>query len=348
MRPTAAPWLDGLLLALCLSAACAAAAAASADAPPHLVVPVAQTGGPLTFVVYGDTRFTERPAVANAEARHALVARMAGDNPAAILIGGDLVYMGSDPDDYAVYRSETAQWAERKIPVFPALGNHEFKDCSPASDDNACLENWWQTFQTLKLRPYRWYSVSIGPSILALLLDSDSPLKAGSEQRTWLEQQVSEANADPHIGFILIVLHYPPVRDPIFPRGKDEAQVERYLSASATAGALRARVVVIGSHVHNYERFDRDGIVYLVSGGGGAKPVPVLRMSHELSKLRTGVNFHYLRFTLEGNRLTGTMVRFDAKHRSGDPWSEPDRFETTYRPRAAGASLAAPATQAAR
>ena len=340
--------LGGAFLALCLSAACAAAPAASNGGPPQLKVPAARPGGPLTFVVYGDTRFTERPRVSNEVARRALVARMASENPAAILIGGDLVYSGSDTGDYAVYHSETAAWAQRNIPVFPALGNHEFKDCDRESDDSACLENWWRAFAALELRPYRWYSVSIGPSILALMLDSDAALKAGSEQRAWLEQQLVEANADPRIEFILIVLHYPPVRDPIFPRGRDEAQVERYLSSRAKAGKLRARVVVIGSHVHNYERFDREGVIYLVSGGGGAKPVRVLRMSHELSRLKTAVNFHYLRFTLEGGQLTGTMVRFDAKDHSGDPWSEPDRFEVAYHPHDSSASLQAPAVHGAR
>ena len=340
--------LRGAWLALCLSAPCAIALAGPGDAPPHFTVPAAQGGGPLTFVVYGDTRFTETEGAANPLARRALVARIASENPAAILIGGDLVFIGADPGDYAVYRNETALWARQKIPVFPALGNHEFRGCDAASEESACLGNWWQTFAQLELRPYRWYSVAIGPSILALVLDSDSSLKVGSEQLAWLERQVTDANADRRIEFLLIVLHYPPVRDAIFPRGKDEAQVERYLSRSARAGTLRPAVVVVGSHVHNYERFDREGVTYLVSGGGGAKPVRVLRISHELSRLRTRVNFHYLRFTLAADRLTGTMVRFDADASGGNPWSEPDRFEVTYRPRASGASLPAPATQAVR
>jgi acid phosphatase type 7 len=342
-----ARWLRGAGLALCLAVQCGIALAAAGDGPPRFTVPATKGGGPLTFVTYGDTRFTQHPGAANPVARRALVARIASENPAAILIGGDLVYSGADPDDYAVYHSEAAQWTQQKIPVFPALGNHEFKGCDAASDDSPCLENWWQAFEGLKLRPYRWYSVAVGPSILALILDSDSSLKPGSEQLTWLERQVTAADADPRIEFLLIVLHYPPVRDPVFPRGKDEAQVQRYLSQSVRAGTLRPSVVVIGSHVHNYERFDRDGVIYLVSGGGGAKPVRVLRLWHELSKLKTRVNFHYLRFTLAGDRLTGTMVRFDADA-TGNPWSEPDRFEITYRPRDSSASLPAPVSRAAR
>jgi acid phosphatase type 7 len=306
-------------IALCESRV---ACAESTDEPPRFAVP-APAAGPLTFIAYGDTRFTQRDGVANPLARRALVERIASEKPAAILIGGDLVYEGGHPDDYAAYREQTSEWSARNIPVFPALGNHEFKGCE--GDVSPCLGNWWTAFS--HLRPYRWYSVSLGPSLLVLLLDSDSPLKPGSEQRRWLERQVMAA--DPQVEFVMVVMHYPPVRDPIYPRVRDEKEVERYFSSKA--GSLHAQVIVVGSHVHNYERFYRHGVTYLVSGGGGAKPVPAARMFGELSRLKTGVNFHYLRFTLSGEQLTGTMVRFDADDRSGHPWSEPDHFEVKAR-----------------
>jgi acid phosphatase type 7 len=305
----------------------ATAPAAEPADPPHFDVPVPSGPGPLTFVVYGDTRFTQREGVADGVARRALVGRIAADNPAAILIGGDLVYRGVTVDDYATYRTETLEWTRRAIPVYPALGNHEYEGCDVHTDDSPCLQNWWLAFANLRLRPYRWYSVSIGPAILALILDSDSPLKPGSEQRLWLERQV--ASTAPHVRFLLIVLHYPPVRDPVFPHGRDEAEVERLLTARAAG--LPVKVIVIGSHIHNYERFSRSGVTYLVSGGGGARPVPAFRMSGELSQLTTAVNFHYLRFTLQNEQLTGTMVRFAASDQTGNPWSEPDRFEVTAR-----------------
>jgi hypothetical protein len=121
-------------------------------------------------------------------------------------------------------------------------------------------------------------------------------------------------------------MHYPPVRDPIFPRAKDEKEIERYLSKHTHS--LHARVVVVSSHIHNYERFLRGDVTYLVSGGGGAKPVPVLRLFGERSRLNSAENFHYIRFRLEGEVLQGTMVRFDPKRNAEAAWSEPDRFET--------------------
>ena len=298
---------------------------AGAAGPPRFEVP-SSSEGPLVFVTYGDTRFTQREDVVNATARRALVEKIASEKPAAILIGGDLVYDGSDPADYQTYRSETAEWSQEKIPVFPALGNHEFKGC--AGDVSVCLENWWSAFGDRSLRPYRWYSVAIGSNLVALVLDSDAPLKPGSAQRGWFEEQI--AGVGEAVKFILIVLHYPPVRDPLFPRMRDEKEIARYLSRHA--GSLRPRVLVVGSHVHNYERYSRDGVTYVVSGGGGAKPVPAPRMFGELSHLRTGVNFHYLRLTVTDDRLSGVMVRYEAPKAGGAAtWTEPDRFEIRAR-----------------
>jgi acid phosphatase type 7 len=295
--------------------------ALAADAPPRLEVAVSEAA-PLNFIVYGDTRFTERTDVVIAPARQALVERIADEHPAAIFIGGDLVYRGDDAADYAAFRNETQLWSAQQLNVFPALGNHEFRtSCDRDAATSVCLENWWQTFPAL--RGFRWYSVSLGPRVLVLVLDTDSRLKSGSEQRRWLEEQID--GLDERVRFLLLVMHYPPVRDPIYPRSREEKEIERYLARRHAS--LHAQVVVIGSHVHNYERFRRDDVTYLVSGGGGAKPVPAFRMSGELSHLKTSTNFHYIRFSLDGARLTGTMVRYDPGAHANDPWSEPDRFE---------------------
>jgi hypothetical protein len=307
-----------------------------ADAAPRLEVVVADPSAPLTFIAYGDTRFTQRDDAANAVARRALVARVASEKPAAIFIGGDLVYEGSNPQDYEIYRTETAAWSQAKIPIFPALGNHEFRGCD--KDLSPCLENWWRSAVPSAVRSFRWYSVTLGPKILVLILDSDSSLKPGSEQRTWFEQQIT--NAGSQTEFVFLVLHYPPIRDPIFPRAKDEKEIARYLSQHTHS--LQARVVVVSSHIHNYERFRRDDVTYLVSGGGGAKPVPALRLFGELSKLDTAENFHYIRFRLERGELRGVMVRFAPERDSESAWTEPDRFEVKAKdrlsPRKSGAT----------
>ncbi|MEP6547664.1 MAG: metallophosphoesterase [Gammaproteobacteria bacterium] len=53
-----------------------------------------------------------------------MVAKIAAENPAAIFINGDIPWNGIAAD-YAVFRGETRSWKERRLRVFPALGNHE-------------------------------------------------------------------------------------------------------------------------------------------------------------------------------------------------------------------------------
>jgi len=49
----------------------------------------------------------------------------------------------------------------------------------------------------------------------------------------------------------------------------NERTLVRYLKTVAARSP--ARFIVCSGHVHNYERFERDKVVYLVSGGGGAR-----------------------------------------------------------------------------
>jgi acid phosphatase type 7 len=67
-----------------------------------------------------------------------------------------------------------------------------------------------------------------------------------------------------------------------------------------TAETSRARFIVVASHIHNYERFLRDGVVYLASGGAGAVPYLVDRSAVDLYQSPEFPNFHYVKFVLEG------------------------------------------------
>jgi len=107
--------------------------------------------------------------------------------------------------DYAVYRTETQVWRDKHLRVYPALGNHELSACL----ESICLDRWWNAFPELQGR--RWYSVALGSKVIGIALDSDASLFPGSEQRMWLETQVSAL--DPKVRVVLMVMHHPPVAD---------------------------------------------------------------------------------------------------------------------------------------
>jgi hypothetical protein len=122
---------------------------------PTFVVRDVDSTKPITIIAYGDMRFTDPNALPaeNVAARRALVARVAEEKPAAVLLNGDLPMHGGDPADYAIYRAETKAWRDAHLRIFPVLGNHEVSGC----EIPRCLQNWWETFPELK--GHRWYSV---------------------------------------------------------------------------------------------------------------------------------------------------------------------------------------------
>jgi hypothetical protein len=295
----------------------------------NISVADSQLPRPLVLIAYGDTRFTDSSETnaSSPVARQALVAKIAAERPAALFISGDLPWHGVAPD-YDVYREETAQWRKLHLRIYPALGNHEFAACS----EPACLDRWWSVFPELRGR--RWYSVALGSKVLALSLDSDASLLAGSEQRLWLEGEL--VAQDPRVRLVLIVLHHPPVADLQTdamanhnPRPNEQALAD-YLATIAPQS--HARMVVIAGHIHNYERFLRDGIHYLVSGGGGAAPYPVERTAADLYRDTEFPNYHYLRFELRANTVVGEMIRYRPGDAAAGPWQIKDRFELTLPP----------------
>jgi hypothetical protein len=319
-----------LMVLLSLTAAAGPLCTVSAQAAPTFSVPDAGLPDPLVLVAYGDMRFTQttETEASNPRAREALVAKIAAENPAAIFLNGDIPWHGL-ASDYAIFRDETRPWRERHLRVYPALGNHEFSACL----DYACLEHWWDAFPELRGR--RWYSVAIGTRVLGLALDSDASLLPGSEQRSWLETQV--AGISPTVRLVLIVMHHPPVADVQTSKLADhnprpnELALAEYLKTAASGSA--ARFVVSAGHIHNYERFAQDGVVYLVSGGGGARPYEVDRTPMDLYQSDAFPNYHYVRFELHGDRVVGEMIRLE-DHDAGKPkqWQTRDRFEISLRP----------------
>lgn len=277
------------------------------EAGPTFRIADSQLSSPLTFIAYGDQRFTD-PAntkSANPRIRQWLANQIAAEKPAAIILNGDVPLHGDVPEDYAVYRAETKGWREKHLRVFPALGNHEFS----GQDAKAGLEAWWKEFPELKDR--RWYSVALGSRIYVLALDSNASLLAGSEQARWIE---SEINGLPKsVDFVILTMHHPPVADiqkhievDHNPR-PNEIALREYLSKAAASS--HARFLVSAGHIHNYERSVMDDVVYLVSGGGGAAPYFVERTPQDLYQSSLFPNFHYVKLTLEKDRLHGEMYR---------------------------------------
>jgi hypothetical protein len=260
----------------------------------------------LTVIAYGDQRFTDPANVRQTDPRMRrwLVNQIALEHPAVLMMNGDVPLAGDVANDYAVFQAETAPWRNLHLRVFPSLGNHEWH-----GEPQKALENWWNAFPELRNR--RWYSAQIGSRVYLLALDSGASLLPDSDQARWIEKQVDGLPAS--IDFVLVTLHHPPVADiqqhievDHNPR-PNEIALRDYLSkASRTA---HASFLVSAGHIHNYERNVVDGVTYLVSGGGGAPPYFVERTEGDLYKSILFPNYHYVKFTVEKDRMHGEMYR---------------------------------------
>jgi hypothetical protein len=318
-------------IVLLLSAAlCGSLGAACARASATFSVPQEDLPDPLVLIAYGDMRFTAPSEIraTNPGARQALIAKIAAEHPAANFINGDIPWHGV-AEDYGVFRDETRSWREARLRIYPALGNHEFSACL----DSACLERWWTAFPELRGR--RWYSVAVGSKVVGVQLDTDTSLMPGSEQRLWLENQISQL--DPKVRLVLFVMHHPPAADVQTTGATDhnprpnEISLAEYLKAAAPRSA--ARFIVSAGHIHNYERLAADGVVYLVSGGGGAAPYEVVRTGADLYRNTEFPNYHYVRLELHGDRVRGEMIRLgDYAESKPGQWQTRDRFEISLRP----------------
>jgi len=229
----------------------------------------AQIGVPFRFVAYGDIRFTDPNNIdaSNPVVRQALVRAIADTHPAFISIGGDLVYGGGNANDWKVYDEETAIWAKSKIPVYPALGNHELY-----GDEKIDLANYFLRFP--ELQNNRYYSVRAANTLL-LMLDSSLDETSGP-QGQWLAHELDTLPAD--VDFVCVVLHHPPYTDSSdqTPGGGHSARPSEQALAQMLEKRqpqTRARFVVIAGHVHNYERHEHKGVSYFVTGGGGGPPL---------------------------------------------------------------------------
>ena len=86
-------------------------------------------------------------------------------------------------------------------------------------------------------------------------------------------------------------------------------------------------------HIRDRERRARDGVTYLVSGGGGATPYEVDRTAEDLYQDKDFPNYHYVRCELRGKALNCEMIRLqDYAARSPSHWQIKDRFEISLQP----------------
>ena len=182
-----------------------------------------------------------------------------------------------------------------QVPFFPVMGNHEVGATGVGE------KSYREQFHLPGEKTY--YAFRAG-GILFVILDSEKGKgRIIGEQLSWLEDVLSSSEER----MKLVFLHRPlflPIDSLKKGRAMDRYPLER---DGLHRLFLRKKVkAVFEADDHRYDRREEDGILYLISGGGGAP----------LSSIQErGGYFHYVWISVQKEKIEGEVVDLEGRVR---------------------------------
>lgn len=260
----------------------------NAAAGPFTFRTAASDSTPFAFAVFGDSRTSPEQSAG-------IGRQMATHKPRFLLHSGDLVSNGNFYEQWEEQFFTPLGPALSHIPFFPILGNHEQNS-----------EHFYNFFPSGS-----WFSFDCGNARF-IALDTNTAsggFAPGTEQYAWLERTLAETSAQ----WRIVWFHHPPYSSGN--HGPSVAQRE------ALAPLLEQYQVdlVFNGHDHIYERSfpmqdnrreDESGIIYVVTGGGGAPLYPV--DAGEWTAFATSV-YHYCIVSIDGPHLRWRTCSLDGE-----------------------------------
>lgn len=221
-----------------------AAPTTAVAAPPQTAAASQESQEPVVVLVVGDFgtgRAAERRV---ARAMHDVAVERGAT---VFLTTGDNLYV----DDAEAAWVEPFGWVDDLgLEVVVAWGNHDVESGSRR-----------EIVATTFGLPGPWYTVDVGRATV-VVLDSESP--GDPEQEAFLGAVLAAPDTGPRIA----VFHRPAYS--CGRHGSTAWIVERWVPRLRAGGVD----LVLSGHDHDYQRFEADGVIYVVSGGGGGGLYP--------------------------------------------------------------------------
>ncbi|MCK6545967.1 metallophosphoesterase [Myxococcota bacterium] len=210
----------------------------------------------LRVAVYGDSRDGAAP-------HQILVEQIDAARPNVLLHTGDVVRTAADEAGWVTHLS-TSLPVSAEAPVILSLGNHELigRDQVPFDALERAMNEIPPPDDPIARAlgvPRSVFHVRVGP-VLFVSLDSNAPLGKGSPQHTFLDRVLLEKG---DAKWTIVSYHHGP---------RSSGPHGPHASAADVIALLERHHVTmsIAGHDHTYERIERGGPTYVVSGGGGA------------------------------------------------------------------------------
>jgi 3',5'-cyclic AMP phosphodiesterase CpdA len=242
------------------------------------------TKPPFSFAMIGDSRDGEKVYLE-------LMKKILGRKPNFIIHLGDMVSRPQEKEWRQFFKISQSI----NLPFFPVAGNHDVGVTVRGS------EMYKKKFIFPEGESY--YSFRAGGGLF-ILLDSEKSLgRIIDDQWRWLDQVLSTSND----ALRMIFLHRPlflPMDSFKMGRAMDKYPLDRdqlhQLFVKAKVNA------VFAGDDHRYDRREKDGILYLISGGGGAPLHPFGER---------GGYFHYVWVSVQADRIEGEVVDLEGEVR---------------------------------
>lgn len=230
---------------------------------------------PVDLAIYGDCRQFSK-------IHRRICASIAARTPRAVVVAGDLTNHPDDPKLWTNFKDITKDLRER-FPFLTAIGNH---DADPSKVD------YLREMQLERT----WYERKVGDFHL-FILDSTGGFK-DRLQLEWFEK-TAEASKARHK---LAIFHHPPFV-------LDRKRMAEAPDVRANLHPLLLRLNFCGAfcgHQHAFYYTKRDGIPYVVTGGGGSA-LGDLDTSLEASGDLSRSIYHFVGLRVLGPRIEGRV-----------------------------------------
>jgi len=222
-----------------------------------------------------------------------------------ILATGDYASDGRIYDQWVNQFFVPARAMLARFPIWPSIGSHEVT----RQEDGLTPVAETQYFNLFDLpENERWYRVDYRYMTL-LVIDSATRLGPTAPQYEWVRSQLRSLRKR----FTLVVLHDAPFSSgPHLARLDDgtprEWKIDEARRFMVPLFELYDVDLVLSGHDHAYERSEKAGVTYMVTGGGGAPLYPI--NVNENRYQQTAVSaYHYISLDITPDRIETTAIK---------------------------------------